>query len=219
MLVHTAWLQATPGDRVSITIEIFATAHGGEPLWAEHHPSVEVGPLGRTVLLLGAIRPLPSTLFDRYPRWLAARLGDAEVGPREPVLGDALRLARRLDQAQGHRPVAAPSGLEGRIARAESHLRRLRDGFDHLHLQVQALAADPWRDTLRADLAELGARLDALASHRLQRIEDEIEDLVGPDGDVVDLDARLDALDKAISALLPTLRQLTVDPDPAPNGD
>jgi len=230
VLAFHGQLPAAPTDthRVSLELRVYATAAGGKPLWAERQRAVMLHPGGVLRLILGSVRPLPVDLFDRFPRWLEVQPDGAEPGPRVALLGSEIRLEARIAALEAGRPGGALSArvdqLEGLLHRQASATRRLRDGFDHLHDQVTGLREDPLLGQLRVELEALSARLDALTADRLQRIEDELEDLVGPDGDVVDLDARLDALHAAVAAALPALRRAgraapRSPPDPGPSRD
>ena len=79
-------------------------------------------------------------------------------------------------------------------------LGELRDALDDHERRLEvAEAGEPVR-ALERHAADLSGRLDRLDRDdgRLVRIEDELEDLVGPRGDVVDFEERLSLLERVV---------------------
>lgn len=168
-------------------------------VWEERHPGVRVATGGGYSVLLGQDEPLDAAMFDQ-PRFLGVYLerGDqlVEVGERVVLTGAALRmeaalraLEARLDAVKPPSPLSG-EGADGaarrRIVKLHRRLKRLEQGGGTL--------AD-----LAARLRELDRRLSRLDDEdqgRVVRLEDELEDVVGPDGDVIDLLERLEALER-----------------------
>lgn len=198
---------ADPSGRVDVDLALFPAAAGESPLWAELQRAVPVGPGGAVHLLLGHVKPLPADLFDRWPRWLSiARAGEAPVGPRVPVTGAEVRLARRLARLEEAAGLADPLGVDTRrlLTTLPSRLRGLRDGFDDLHVRMATLEADAPGGQRDLRLTSVEQRLDAVdaPAGRLTRVEDEIDDLVGgPHGDIVQIAERLRELEALLAAL------------------
>ena len=79
-------------------------------------------------------------------------------------------------------------------------LAQLRDAIDDHERRLAAIEAGAPVRALEVRTAALSGRLDRLDQDngRLVRIEDELEDLVGPRGDVVDFEERLSRLERAM---------------------
>lgn len=188
--------------RLDLVFRLHTTREGDNCVWEEVHHAVDVAPTGAFHVVLGLRRPLHADIFSETPRWLAVCTGQGdgvqEAGARVPLLGaevqlaDALRdLAERVDRLAGpvELPAAAKVDAEARrrIIRLHRRLRTLEDGGGVLGPLGLRVAAHETR---------LG-RLDDDEDGRVIRLEDEIEDIVGPDGDIIDLVERVEALERS----------------------
>jgi hypothetical protein len=184
-------------------------------LWNEIVDEVQVAPGGFYHVLLGAVAPIEVQLFSKGALYVATRIvrGEdvaVEAIHRVPVLARDLRNAELLDE------LAARLGeLEGRlfeigvIDRLGKRRRRAEQGaFPQLGLAVIDLSqrmsrveesGDRFEGSAEERLAELESRatlLDADADGRVPRLEDEVYDIVGVDGDIVDLNERMDRVER-----------------------
>ena len=218
-LPHEGRLSAPEGivRRVDLHVALYATAQGGEPLWAERHRLIRIDEQGGYRLLLGSVNPLAAEQFERRPRWLEVRADGGAAGPRVPLHGTVLLLEARVARLEAGRPGGALSArmdqLERRLTRVEATLRRLRDGYDHLHDRLHLLEAGGWRDGLLQDLHRLECQVEGPLEARLQRVEDLLIDLVGAGGEVSDLVHRVERLEA------PMGDDAGAGPDPGDGGD
>lgn len=187
---------ANPG-----TYDLLFQLHDGpeseRALWEEPILSIPVAAGGFYHVVLGQHAALRADLFRDGLRWLAVRVvrtGKAaeEIGERVPVTGVTLKLGA----SQGHLEarVASLEGGGARPAVSEKTAKRLKI----LHRRLRRLEAGGGAVglvTTRVRLVEERLlRIDG-EEGRVTHLEDELEDLVGPDGDVVDLHERMDALE------------------------
>lgn len=175
------------GGTADLILTLHAERHDQAVLWEEPHHAVRVEADGSFALLLGSVRPLRGELFEDGALWLAVRLAsqrEEEAGARQPLTGRILRLEQAVEHLQ--QEGSAGERVEG-----------LEQRLDEL------LSND-----LEERLVDLARRLDGLDGEdgRLTRIEDELEDLVGPDGDVVDLNERMDRIEGQAPDLIASLR-------------
>ena len=185
--------------------------------WRERQKNIQVGPDGWFSTVLGQQIPIMPHMFKDRARWVSVRavLGgrtDDEYSPRICVVGSSLQLIRDVER------------LDGRVAKAEVFLDGLQGAPTTTGLKVRL---DDLGDRLdRIEVAEL-ARLTRLVDQmldrvdrvdaedgRLERIEDRLGDMDGPDGDVIDLNARLDDIEKRAVRVL---EHLEVGPTRAEN--
>ena len=208
---------ANPGSydlqfRLHATAEGVDEGKGSAPLWEETQPEVEVAAGGHYFVILGRLFPLRAQLFAEVPRFLSVSIlkegqPPEQTGARVPLLGSLVRLSEsigrmngRLGQVErrggGERRAAgiAPvdvAGLEDASVRKirilHKRLRRLENGGGVVGLLIKRLTA----------LEARVVRLDG-EDGRVLRLEDELEDIVGPDGDVVDLTERMDMLEGVV---------------------
>ena len=193
-----------------LLFRLHAGAEGKETasMWEETQPEVEVAAGGFYSVILGRLSPLRAQLFAEVPRFLSVsilREGHApeEAGVRVPLLGSLVRLSESLghmdgrlgqverrkggDRRNDESPLEAANGdgvAARRIRILHKRLRRLENGGGVVGLLINRLTA----------LEGRVVRLDG-EDGRIPRLEDELEDLVGPDGDVVDLTERMDILE------------------------
>jgi hypothetical protein len=132
---------------------------------------------------------VPDGLFDGTPRWLAAvGLGQADgvQTARVPILGHAIRVYEQLEglHARVAQMEAALQLGERRVVNVNKRLRRLERGKGAL-LPVLRHAR-----TLDARLT----RLDG-DDGRVAHLEDELEEVIGADGDLIDIIERIERIE------------------------
>ncbi|MBM4368895.1 MAG: hypothetical protein FJ102_21955 [Deltaproteobacteria bacterium] len=187
--------------RLDLVFRLFPGRDGDGPLWEEAHAGVPVAPTGAFHVVLGLRRPLHAEIFGEAPRWLGVCINDghavSEAGERVPVLGTQVQLAEavaqlaeRLDRLDG--PVSLPAAEK---VDAEARRRVIK-----LHRRLRAIERGggifgPLAARVSTHEARLH-RLDDDEHGRVIRIEDELEDIVGPDGDIIDLIERVEALER-----------------------
>lgn len=179
---------AEPG-RYDLRISLHARRDDLAALWAEEQAGVPVSVGGYFGAVLGERLPLPDGLFDGTPRWLAAiGIGgsDGVQSARVPVLGHAIRVYEQLEEIRARvaNVEAALQLGERRVVNVNKRLRRLERGKGALRpvlLHARSLDA---RVT----------RLDG-EEGRLAHVEDELEEVIGPDGDLIDIIERLERIE------------------------
>ena len=200
---------ANPGQ-YDLLFQIFPKPGSQRVLWSETITQVEVRSGGFFDVVLGQGSPLKPDLFSQAPRWLGVRVvrsgrADNEHSPRVPILAEGIRLQAAMsvlsERLSFLENAFIGEDITGRSSRLRALPRRQQQLFSDLRsIQDRLSTLENSEETAviqqqcRA-LAENLARLVA-PSGRLTRIEDELEDLIGPHGDVVDLNERMDALEK-----------------------
>lgn len=190
---------ANPGT-YDLYFQLFEGREGERAIWEEALEAVPVAAGGFYHVVLGQGVALRPELFKETPRYLGVRVIRAgrpaeETAERVPLTGVTLKLgasAGALDARVGALETngGAPSGeLVGpktrkRLRVLHRRLRRLESGGGTVGLLATRLGM----------LEERLARLDG-EEGRVTHLEDEMEDLVGPDGDVVDLNERMDRVE------------------------
>lgn len=202
---------ANPGQ-YELLFQLFPKATSRRVLWSETLSDVEVRSGGFFDVVLGTLSPISASLFSQTPRWLGVRVvrggrAEGEHTSRTPLLGDGVRLHVRLVELGARlthlEEAFIGEDATGRSARLRALPRRIQQLYSDLRRIQERLSilegADDIVD-LTQQVTQLGDGLAQLSapSGRLTRIEDELEDLVGPQGDVVDLSERIDSLEKRI---------------------
>lgn len=199
-LVRTDGREVAAG-RFDLRFRLHLHRDGLGLVWEEVHPGVRVSVGGAYSVLLGAFEPLEAQHFAE-PRWLGTYVeregGSTEVGERVQLAGTSVRLEEgllslhaRLDAADAHPPRALTAAAGGdvparkRIVTLHRRLKRLESGG----------TVAPIAERLRLLEARV-ARLDDEDRGRVMLLEDELDDLVGRDGDLIDLTERIEALEK-----------------------
>jgi len=192
---------ANPGQ-YQLLFQLYTSDRSRRVLWSEVHDDVAVRSGGFYDVVLGAQAPMSASLFADTPRWLAVQIlrkgvPAGEVDPRVPILGEALRLSARLDHIEGALAGGDDEEERGaRLAALPARIQRIYTGLRRLSEQVAGLEdASALREILQAVQA-LDARV-VEAEQRVLSVEDELGDIVGPGGDVVDLNQRMDRLEGA----------------------
>jgi hypothetical protein len=179
-------------------------------MWEETLQSVRVTHGGFFHVLLGQINPIRPDLLSGACLWLAVqlvrggRVGE-EQGPRVPVLCAPLRATEdigALEQGLGLlRSVMTKAGLlsdhpADEPLLLEERFDLLQDGLRHIERRVSAVeraALDAPSDPKPLPPA-LAEKLETL-EERVLCIEDELEDIIGPEGDIVEIVDRMDRLE------------------------
>ncbi len=187
--------------RLDLVFRLFPARDGNGALWEEAHAGVAVAPTGSFHVVLGLRRPLHADIFGDGPRWLGVCINDGqavtEASERVPVLGTQVQLAEavsqlaeRLDRLDGPVNLPAAEKVDAEARRRVIKLHRRLRAIEHGGGIFGPLAA-----RVSTHEARLG-RLDDEEHGRVIRIEDELEDVVGPDGDIIDLIERVEALER-----------------------
>ena len=205
---------ANPG-RYDLLFQLHPSADGNAALWSENLKGIEVAPGGFYYVTLGQKSPLSASLFAA-PRWLSARVivggkRADEHSSRVPLLGQIVCLGELVSQID-----ARVQAVEGALAGLEASRRQVREGAPATKLKEWADDVAARLTTLEAQggglgggqLSDLVLRLEAIDGDegRLTHIEDELEDIVGKDGDLVDLNERMDLLEARAPELIANLR-------------
>jgi hypothetical protein len=174
---------------------LFASSTGEAVLW--HHDAVRTfadGP-GRWMVELPFELPADARLFSTSTRFVSIWVGaEQRWTPRAPFSGESVRRAVALGRLEDR--LAALEAAWNRAGRLQV-LTELRDALDdHERRLRQVEALEPVHALQDASL-ELAGRAERTEG-RLVRIEDELEDLVGKDGDVVDFEERIGRLERVL---------------------
>lgn len=205
---------ANPG-RYDLLFQLHPSGEGSASLWSESLKGVEVAPGGFYYVTLGQKTPLSASLFNAEPRWLSVRViaggkRSDEHSSRVPVLGQLISLADMVQQIDA-RVQQVESALTGigspRSGRREGGPAQLREWAQELADRLQALEENGG-GARGGQVEQLFLRLEAIDGEegRLTHLEDELEDIVGPDGDLVDLNERMDLLEDRAPDLIANLR-------------
>lgn len=206
---------ANPG-RYDLLFQLHPSADGAATLWTETQKGIDVAPGGFYYVTLGQRTALAASLFAGGPRWLSVRVvaggkRSDEHSSRVPVLGQLICLADAVSQLEGRlTQVESALGSLGspRGGRREGGPGQVREWAQELADRLAALE-DQGGSVRNGQIEELRLRLDAIDGEegRITRIEDELEDIVGPDGDLVDLNERMDLLEERAPDLIANLRK------------
>ena len=204
---------ANPG-RYDMLFQLHPTEESNASLWSETVRGIEVAAGGFYHVLLGEKNTLEAQLFDKSVRWLSVRViasgrRSEEHSLRVPLTGQALAASESLAQLEERTAtLEAVVGVDGG-REAGVGLSRLREWVEELRQRVLAEDSESASSALQRQVADIKGRLDALDADggRLDKVEDELEDLVGPDGDVVDLNERMDLIEGQAPALIAGLRE------------
>ena len=187
--------------------------------WEEVLDSVDVSPGGFYQVVLGRKVPIDGSMFSRGARWMSVRVVragnlDEENNKRIPVVGHAFSLSKTLDKTN-----EKIDSLEQKIDQVASSSPKVDQFQTRVNRIVEALEAVAGRLVPLEEGVEVKAvvrRLEALTDRlddvdkdegRLDRLELELEDIIGPDGDVIDLNERMDRIEGTAPDLIRSLRQ------------
>lgn len=189
--------RAPATGHLDLQLSLHAEVNSDDVSWSEIHRDVLVSATGDFDVLLGRIVPLAPAHFADPPAWVSVRVlrngrPGEEGAPRVPITGADVTLthaindvATRVDNMEANAE-AGPAGKQARtrILKLHRRLRRLEAGEGALAPIVTSLAG-------------LQARLFPIDREggRLDHIEDELEEITGPDGDIIDLLERVEKLE------------------------
>ncbi len=198
---------ANPG-LYALRFGLHADAKTGRSNWHEDHDGVNVGPGGFFSVVLGSVNPLRADHFVTLPRWLSVRVlrrghVEEENGFRTPLLGETMRLARvdvgfekRLKGLEGFRDQAVEGPDVGRLASRVEGLDLRVKGMEDVRLGAVEEGVAELEHTVRRIGGEDG---------RLTWVEDRLDDIDGPDGDIIDLVERMFRLERKAPELFEML--------------
>lgn len=204
---------ANPG-RYDLQFQLHPSADGNATLWSESLKGVDVAPGGFYYVTLGQRSSLSASLFANGPRWLSVRVvaggkRSEEHSSRVPVLGQIVCLGDLVHQLEGRvqQIEGALQGINPRGSRREGGVPPLREWAEDLADRVRTLE-EQGGGAPGGQIEQLLLRLDAIDGEegRLTRIEDELDDIVGTDGDLIDLNERMDLLEERAPDLIANLR-------------
>lgn len=170
--------------------------------WTEIQESVQVGDGGHFHTVLGSVNPMGTKQFRDRVRWVSVRRvidGEPtdEAMERACVLGTTLQLTERLTQLEAI--VDAQAELLEKYESGPS-LRDLNGRLETLEALLTGFASGELAG-LRDELGAFRRDLHALSGEggRMDQVEDRLDDLDGPDSDIVDLNERVDALEDSLA--------------------
>lgn len=190
-----------PAGRYTLRLSLHSDGRIGRSSWSEVQERIEVAEGGVFSVCLGASTPMESKQFFNRARWVGVRrivdgVEEPEHTPRVCVMGTSLQLADLMAQVQtqlqAHQELLeryesgpSPRSLAQRLAAIERKTEDLESGD---------------LGQLRAQIATLISQAESLLSEggRLDQIEDRLEDLDGPDGDIIDVNMRMDRLESQL---------------------
>ena len=120
--------------------------------------------------------------------------------------------AVRVDEGPGIRERAARlAGLASNSPKVETfqtRLNRVGEALDGIHSRLVSIESGTEMASVVRRVESMMGRLDEVDRDdgRLDRLEDELHDIVGPDGDVVDLNERMDRLEGRAPELIAALK-------------
>ena len=186
--------------------------------WEEVIEKVEVVPGGFYRVILGQTLPVDPVIFSRGVRWMSVRVVragklDEEHGVRVPMIGHAFRLysslgklGARLEEVESRAQELASSSPK--VEQFQTRVNRIVEALEGVHARLVPIEAATELNAVIRRVESLTGRLDAIDTDggRLDSVELELEDIVGPDGDVVDLNERMDRLEGKAPDLIKNLR-------------
>jgi len=186
--------------------------------WEEVIEKVEVVPGGFYRVVLGQTVPVDPATFSRGVRWMSVRVVragklDEEHGVRIPMIGHSFRLysslgklGARLEEVETR--AQALASASPKVEQFQTRVNRIVEALEGVHARLVPIEAATELNAVIRRVESLTGRLDVIDADggRLDKVEFEIEDIVGPDGDVVDLNERMDRLEGKAPELIKTLK-------------
>jgi len=204
---------ANPGH-YDLRFALHGDPEGKRACWTEDHSHVAVAPGGFYTVLLGTDTPIKPSYFDKGVRHLSVRIvrkGEAEdeTGQRVPFTG-CLHQLISLGERLGERINKLEQGEAERGAQPSP--AQLAETIEGLDLRIRRLESERLNNLERA-VKLIIERLDLVDGEgkRMDLVEDRIEDIDGPDGDIVDLIERM----HAVEVVAPQLFDYLADENPA----
>jgi prefoldin subunit 5 len=187
--------------------------------WEEVLESVDVAAGGFYRVVLGRSQPVDGKVFGRGVRWMSVRVVrsgtlDDENGARSPVIGQDVRLYASIDRIDGkiedlQGKLSAVISSSPKTERFQTRLNRLSDELSSLNSRMVSIESGVEIAAIVRRVESITDRLASLDKDggRLDRVEDEVYELIGADGDVVDLNERMDRLEGRAPELIRHLRE------------
>ncbi len=190
------------GGRFDLCFRLHLAPEGAPSVWEETHTGVTARTGGHYSVLLGSLQTFDEATFSEA-RWLGVsvcREGTAvEVGPRTPLAGASVRLHFEME-ALAERVAAAETMSAGRFTSRENVDPEARERLLKVHRRLKRVERNSnGAGQVTRAVADLQARLGALDDEeggRIVLIEDELRDIVGADGDLIDMQERIEALER-----------------------
>lgn len=191
--------QAVPRGRYTVRFSLHSDQRGQRTSWVETQHDVEIGHDGHVSAVLGLDVPIDPKLFDGRTRWVSARVVDSgqsfeDGSPRTQVAGTGLLLTKLVERHDSRLDTLEENQ---RTLRSGPAKEKLKQRIDDLSTRLERLEIGEVTRLSRL-IDQLLDRMDAVDDDggRLEKIEDEIEDLCGPDGDIVDVNDRIDDVER-----------------------
>ena len=187
--------------------------------WEEVVDGVEITPGGFYRVVLGKQQPVEQTVFSRGVRWMSVRVLrtgklDEENGTRIPVVGQSVRLYtaisklnQRLESMEQR--LVSLSASTPKVDQFQTRMNRISETLEGVNSRLVPLESGAELKAIVRRAEVLTDRLDEIDKDegRLDKLELELEDIVGPDGDVVDLNERMDRIEGHAPELIGALRK------------
>jgi hypothetical protein len=186
--------------------------------WEEVLDKVEVAPGGFFRVVLGKQTAVEPGVFSRGVRWMSVRVLragtlDEESGCRVPVVGQSMRLYSAISKLEA-RLLGADERLNSFVTSApkveqfQTRVNRISEAVEGLRSRLGFLEGGTEQKSIIRRVEALTNRLDDVDREdgRIDKLELELDDLVGPDGDVVDLNERMDRVEGHAPELIAALR-------------
>lgn len=187
--------------RYRLKLALHADGRIGRSSWSEIQDRVDVDAQGKFSVLLGVNNPIDGKQFHDRARWVSVRrMRGAEEGPenapRVCVVGTALQLTERITEM--HAQLQHHAEILERYASGPS-TRKLAKRLEALESKTDELQSGDL-GVIRAQISELLSQAEAILEEggRLDQIEDRLEDLDGPDGDIIDVNMRMDSIEQRL---------------------
>lgn len=186
--------------------------------WEEVVESVDVVPGGFFRVVLGRKLPLDEGVFGRGIRWMSVRVVrsgtlDDEHVARAPVVGGEVRLYGALDKLKKaigdvNERVSDVVERASKMEQFQTRVNRLSEALDGVHSRLISVESGTEMTAVVRRVESIMDRLDDIDKDdgRLDRLEDEFHEIVGPGGDVVDLNERMDRVEGKAPELIAALR-------------
>lgn len=195
-----------PAGRYRLKLALHADGRIGRSSWSEVQDQVDVDAQGIFSVLLGKNNAIDAKQFHERARWISVRrVQDGQDGPenaaRVCILGTSLQLADQVAQMQ--QALQAHTEILERYTSGPS-TRALAKRLDALESKTDELqSGDLTR--IREQISELLSQAEATLDEggRLDQIEDRLEDLDGPDGDIIDVNKRMDDIEAQLKPARP----------------
>lgn len=169
-------------------------------LWEEEIPNVSIATGGGYRVLLGHRTPIPASIFSGSQRVLLVAVLKGgkkleDIGERSQFAGGLLRVGAAISELESrvhkveHHPALTGDGQLDRLR------RRLRRTMKLVH-ELKLTGGAPLQ-TVGSQVGILEERMTRLDGEegRVIRLEDDLEDLTGPDGELTDLGERVEGME------------------------